>query len=250
MTIPANRDHDPERLRLRATRTVGACAVEQRLARECPSSAAAHKQGGRSSIRAWRATDTKVSKAPQSADRLSAMPDAKPASRHPAAAAATWPRPNGPDRTARMRAIEQAWKAERARQAEFEAAHAETDVQQALRHAEEVEARRRADERIRLALEHAKRFPAAASVEARGSRPRSSSPPRATLGSASRRPPAASRNCARAPRAAGRARRTGTRPVSGGSAAATALAEEPPYRTGSRTRGSPIEHDRSSSSSP
>src|SRR5919106_797025 len=160
MTICTNRDNNTEPLRVRATRTVGAGDVEQRLARGRPRSAAAAEQRGGAPIRAWRAADNDVSKAPQRALRFWPMPDAKPPSQNPAAATATGPRPNGPERTARMRAIEQAWKAERARQAELEA-DAEDNTRlhaEALRQAEALEAKRQADERIRLALERAKRF--------------------------------------------------------------------------------------------
>lgn len=167
MTICTNRDNNTEPLRLRATRTVGAGDVEQRL-RGRPRSAAAAEQRGRAPIRAWRAADNDVSKAPQRAHRFCAMPDARPASRNPAAATATGPRPNGPERTARMRAIEQAWKAERARQAELEADAADNTRQraEALRQAEALEAKRQADERIRRALERAKRFRAEVGAKA------------------------------------------------------------------------------------
>ena len=167
MTIPVNRDDYTEPLRLRATRTVGAGEVEQRLARGRPSSAVAEPRRNRS-IRAWRAADAEVSKAPRRADRPSAMLDTKPAGCRPAAASPTGPRPNDSERTARMRAIEQAWKAERARQAELEA-DADDETRQdaeALRQAEAREAKRQADERIRLALERAKQFRAEVSAGA------------------------------------------------------------------------------------
>ena len=63
-----------------------------------------------------------------------------------------------------MRAVEQAWKAERARQAELEA-DAQDEAREraeALRQAEELEAKRPADQRIRVALDRAKRFRARA----------------------------------------------------------------------------------------
>ena len=174
MTIHANRDNNTEPLRPRAARTVSAGDVEQRLACGRRRSAAPQAQRGSSPIRAWRAADTELSKAPQSADRLSAMADGRPAGRHHAAATPTGPRPNGPDRTARMRAIEQAWKTERARQAEL-GADAEGKARQhaeARRQAEELEAKRQADERIRLALARAKRFRAEVSAEAGEQQPR------------------------------------------------------------------------------
>jgi hypothetical protein len=166
MMIHANHDNNTEPLRLRAARTVGAGEVEQRLTHGRWRFAAAGEQRGNSPLRAWRAPATEVGGAPQRVDRLSAMPDDKPAGRHPGAPTPTGPRPNGPDRMVRMRAIEQAWKAERARQAEFEAAQAESEARQALRQAEELETKRQADERIRIVLERAKRFRAAVSAEA------------------------------------------------------------------------------------
>lgn len=164
--ISAKREENTEPLRLRAMRTVGAGDVEQRVARACPRSAVADEQRASSPIRAWRAADTAAIKAPQRAHRPSTMPDATAAGHHPAAATATGPPPNGPERTARMHAVEQAWKAERARQAEFEAAQAESEARQALRQAEELEEKRQADERMRRALERAKRFRAEVSAKA------------------------------------------------------------------------------------
>jgi hypothetical protein len=121
MTIRANHDSNTEPLRLRATRMAAAGKVEQRLARGRPSFAV-DQQHRNSPIRAWRAADPEVGEARQRVDSLSALPDDEPTKRHPAAPTPTGPRPHGADRTVRMRAIEQAWKAERARQAECEAA--------------------------------------------------------------------------------------------------------------------------------
>ena len=198
MTIQVNRDDAREPLCLPTPRTVDPGRVEGRVARGRPRSAGA-KPWGKPAIRAWRAADAEVSKAPQRADRLSATLDGKPVGCPRAAATPAGPRPNGPDRTARMRAVEQAWKAERARQAELEAAADDKarEPAEALRQAEELEAKRQADQRIRVALERANRSAPARSLTklrpgqafsgVRGCAPRR----RRTSGEARGRPPRA-----------------------------------------------------------
>ena len=91
--------------------------VEQRLAGERSNPVA---QGRASPIRAWRAAETDASQTPSAEARTAAKTPAgafrQPSSRDTGAGA----RPGALERAARMRAIEQAWKEELARQAELE----------------------------------------------------------------------------------------------------------------------------------
>lgn len=104
---------------LAVKRRVGAGEVEQRFARGRSKAVAVEVRRKTSPIRAWRAAEIDPGQTPEQEDHATAR-----------IATATPRRPFGPeagagssavDRAARMRAIEQAWKEERARQAESEA---------------------------------------------------------------------------------------------------------------------------------
>jgi hypothetical protein len=75
------------------------------------------------------------------------------------------------ERTARMRAVEQAWKEERARliarEAEEQLSARAAASRLAEEHQRQAEAKQAADRRLRLAIEQAKRFRAEARAEAR-----------------------------------------------------------------------------------
>jgi hypothetical protein len=87
--------------------------LEARSARERSNPKAVEAKGSASPIRAWRAADADPA--------LTAREAAGGATRgHPFGGDGSGPRRTTTDRAARMRAIEQAWKDERARQAELE----------------------------------------------------------------------------------------------------------------------------------
>jgi hypothetical protein len=74
-------------------------------------------RGKASPIRAWRAGETDLGPSPEPKDRAPARVARQPFGREAEAGA----RPKAVERAARIRAIEQAWKEERARQAALEA---------------------------------------------------------------------------------------------------------------------------------
>ena len=102
-------------------RRVSAGEPEQRFARGRSQPMAVEVRGRASPIRAWRAAETDPSPTPRQEDRAAARVAAaaprQPFGREAGAGA----RLDAIERAARMRAIEQAWKEEVARQAELEA---------------------------------------------------------------------------------------------------------------------------------
>jgi hypothetical protein len=99
----------------RPSRSVG--DVGQRFGGERSRPKAIQAKGSASPIRAWRAAENG---APRQEAQGAASATA-PAPRHPfGGEGGSGPRRSATERAARMRAIEQAWKDERARQAELE----------------------------------------------------------------------------------------------------------------------------------
>lgn len=100
----------------RSKRSVGAAEVDQRLGRERAKPKAVQARGSASPIRAWRAAENAASE--QEAPGLASATASAP--RHPFGEGGSGPRRSATERAARMRAVEQAWKDEHARQAELE----------------------------------------------------------------------------------------------------------------------------------
>jgi hypothetical protein len=97
----------------------GGAGTDQRSARDRFKPKAVEAKGSASPIRAWRAADAGPSHTPQQA--IGANGGATAAARHPfSGEVGSGARRSTTERAARTRAIEQAWKEERARQAEFE----------------------------------------------------------------------------------------------------------------------------------
>ena len=97
----------------------GPAGLDQRSARDGSKPKAVEAKGSGSQIRAWRATDAGPSHTPQQGSGAASITTAGP--RHPfGGEGGSVPRRSTTERAARMRAIEQAWKDERARQAEME----------------------------------------------------------------------------------------------------------------------------------
>jgi translation initiation factor IF-2 len=152
-------------------RSVRVGEVEQRFARGRSKTVTVEAKRRRSPIGARRAPEATVSQAfERQPERAPAPLGTKGAGRPFARDLEAGTRLSEAERTARMRAIEQAWKEERARQIEREAEEqrrAEAAArQQAEEHKRQAEAKREADERARLALEQAKRFRAEAGAKA------------------------------------------------------------------------------------
>lgn len=102
-------------------RRVSAGEVEQRFARGRSKPVAVEVRGKASPIRAWRAVEEGPSPIAEKEDRTGATV-ATALRRQPfGREARAGSRLRASERAARMRAIEQAWKEERARQAELEA---------------------------------------------------------------------------------------------------------------------------------
>jgi hypothetical protein len=96
-------------------RSIGA-GLDQRSARDRSKPKAVEAKGSASPIRAWRAAEPGASETAREAQRAAAN-----AARHPFGGdGGSGPRRSTTERAARMRAIEQAWRDERARQAESE----------------------------------------------------------------------------------------------------------------------------------
>lgn len=101
-------------------RRLSAGAVEQRFSRGRSKTVAVEVRRA-APIRAWRAAGADLTQIPKQEARAPAKAGA-PAPRQPfGREAGAGARPTAVDRATRMRAIEQAWKDERARQAELEA---------------------------------------------------------------------------------------------------------------------------------
>jgi hypothetical protein len=97
----------------------GGAGPDQRSTSDRSKPKAVEAKGGASPIRAWRAADAGASHTPQQATGAAGGATAGP--RHPfSGEVGSGARRSTTERAARMRAIEQAWKEERARQAEFE----------------------------------------------------------------------------------------------------------------------------------
>jgi hypothetical protein len=102
-----------------AKRAIGT-GLDQRSARDGSKPKAVEAKGGASPIRAWRAADAGPSHTLQQGNGAAAS-SATAGTRHPfGGEGGSVPRRSTTERAARMRAIEQAWKDERARQAELE----------------------------------------------------------------------------------------------------------------------------------
>lgn len=118
MTTTIERDiHQPSRLSRPTAlpqKRRASLGDEQGVARDRSKPVA---RGRASPIRAWRAADTDSSVVPGPEARTAAEGFPQSSSRDPGAGA----RPGALERAARMRAIEQAWKEEQARQAELDA---------------------------------------------------------------------------------------------------------------------------------
>ena len=102
-------------------RSVSAGAVEQRFARGRSKAAPVEARGRAAPIRAWRAAEMDMSQTPRQADRAAARVATAAPRQTLGREAGAGARLSAVERAARMRAIEQAWKEERARQAELEA---------------------------------------------------------------------------------------------------------------------------------
>lgn len=123
-------------------RRLSAGEVEQRFSRGRSKAVTVEVRRRAAPIRAWRAAEADLTQIPKQEARAPAKAGA-PAPRQPFIRdAGAGARPNAVERATRMRAIEQAWKVERARQAELE-----TETQ---RHAEAA-AKQRAEELMRQA---------------------------------------------------------------------------------------------------
>jgi translation initiation factor IF-2 len=151
-------------------RRVSAGEVEQRFPRGRSKAVTVEVRRRASPIRAWRAAETDLSPTPKQEDHT-------PAKVAPVAPGQSFVREAGAgsrltevERAARTRAIEQAWKEERARQAQIETEKQQRAEATARQQAEELrrqaEARHESEERARLALEQAKRFGAEARARA------------------------------------------------------------------------------------
>lgn len=94
--------------------------LDQRSAGDRSKPKSVEAKGSASPIRAWRAADADPTHTPQQGTGAGAS-TANPGPRHPFGGdGGSGARRSTTERAARMRAIEQAWKDERARQAEFE----------------------------------------------------------------------------------------------------------------------------------
>lgn len=166
MSTSIERENSPKptlQAPLSPKRRVSLGEVEQRFTRGRSKTVVVEAARRRSPIRAWRAPETGTTQpVEQQQDRTSARADTGRSNRPFARDLATGMRLNEAERAARTRAIEQAWKEERARQSEREAEEQRRAEAAATQQAEEqrrqAEAKRDADERARLALEQAKRF--------------------------------------------------------------------------------------------
>jgi hypothetical protein len=97
----------------------GGAGPDQRSARDRSKPKAVEAKGSASPIRAWRAADADPAHTAEQGFGAAAG-SATPGPRHPFGGDGSGPRRSTTDRAARMRAIEQAWKDERARQTELE----------------------------------------------------------------------------------------------------------------------------------
>jgi hypothetical protein len=101
------------------TKRSGGAGLDQRPPRDLSKPKAVETKGRASPIRAWRAADAGPSHTPQQGIAAAAGATAGP--RHPfGGEGGSVARRSTTERAARMRAIEQAWKDEHARQAELE----------------------------------------------------------------------------------------------------------------------------------
>jgi hypothetical protein len=94
----------------------GGAGADQHAARDGSKPKAVEAKGSASPIRAWRAADADATRTPQQGSGAAGIAAAGP--RHPfGGEGGVGARRGTTERAARMRAIEQAWKDERARQA-------------------------------------------------------------------------------------------------------------------------------------